>query len=71
MLAWPPLSIPFAKSSGELSRISQVPPSCVSYWQGLQSAVQIQRSGLCRGNMLEVDVAAERAPIFMILCLLS
>jgi len=36
------LSLAFAHCPGELSRVSQVPFSCASLWQGLRFAIQIQ-----------------------------
>ena len=42
-MSQPPLVLEFAEHSRELSRVSQVPFLCASFWQGLCFAVQIQR----------------------------
>lgn len=39
-MSQPPLVLEFAEHSRELSRVSQVPFSCASFWQGLRFAVQ-------------------------------
>ena len=39
-MSQPPLVLEFAGHSRELSRVSQVPFSCASFWQGLRFAVQ-------------------------------
>ena len=42
---WCPLLLTFASHPRELRRVSQVPFSSASFWQGLQFAVQIHHSG--------------------------
>jgi hypothetical protein len=43
-MSQPPLVLQFAEHSRELSRVSKVPFSCASFWQGLCFAVQIHNS---------------------------
>ena len=61
-MSQPPLVQNFAEHSRELSRVSKVPFSCVSFWQGLCFAVQNRSdssaqwldccyNGLCTGTV--------------------
>ena len=47
----PPFVHYFAEHSRELSRVSQVPFSCASFWQGLCFAVQMQNSAVIQRAM--------------------